>query len=55
MIKVMSITQIFENIYLFKDAVNVYVIKDGNKAILIDFGSGEILDHLSEIGIEPLE
>ena len=51
----MSLTQIFENIFLFKDSVNVYAIKDGNKAILIDFGSGEILNHLSEIGVSKVD
>lgn len=47
--------QIFKDIYLFKDVINVYLIKNENKAILIDFGSGSILDHLSEMGIEQVE
>jgi glyoxylase-like metal-dependent hydrolase (beta-lactamase superfamily II) len=51
----MSFTQIFENIFLFKDSINVYVIKEGNKAILIDFGSGKILNHLSEIGVSRVD
>ncbi len=51
----MNLKRIFENIYLFKDVVNVYAIKDDDKAILIDFGSGRILDHLSEIGIEKVD
>jgi glyoxylase-like metal-dependent hydrolase (beta-lactamase superfamily II) len=51
----MSLTQIFENIFLFKDYINVYAIKEGNKAILIDFGSGKILDHLSEIDVDKVD
>ncbi|MFW9822804.1 MAG: MBL fold metallo-hydrolase [Candidatus Thorarchaeota archaeon] len=51
----MELIRLFENIFLFKDYVNVYVIKDENKAILIDFGSGRILNYLSEIDITKVE
>ena len=51
----MNISQVFDNVYLFKDAINVYIIRSGKKAILIDFGSGEVLEHLSEIGIDDVE
>lgn len=44
--------QITENLYLFQDTCNVYVIRSGNEAVLIDFGSGDVLDHLPEIDIE---
>ena len=49
------LTQIFKDIFLFKDVINVYVIKNGNKAILIDFGSGAVLNHLSELGINTID
>lgn len=51
----MTLTQIFENVFLFKDSVNVYAIKDGKKAILIDFGSGDILNHLPKIGVSKVD
>ena len=51
----MELSQLFENIFLFEDYINVYVIKDGDKAILIDFGSGKILNFLSEIGVNKVE
>ncbi|MHA2131035.1 MAG: MBL fold metallo-hydrolase [Promethearchaeota archaeon] len=51
----MRLIQIFENIYLFEDYVNVYVVRGGNKAILIDFGSGKILDSLSDIGVDEVD
>ncbi|MFX0070950.1 MAG: MBL fold metallo-hydrolase [Candidatus Hermodarchaeota archaeon] len=51
----MDLIEVCRNIYVFKDAVNVYVIKNDNKAILIDFGSGNILNHLSKIGIDKVE
>jgi len=51
----MSLTQISKDVFLFKDSVNVYAIKDGDKAILIDFGSGNILNHLSEVGVSKVD
>jgi glyoxylase-like metal-dependent hydrolase (beta-lactamase superfamily II) len=54
-IEMMKLIQIVENIFLFKDYVNVYVVKDGDRAILIDFGSGKILNFLSEIGVNEVD
>ena len=51
----MGLVQLFENIFLFEDYVNVYVVRDGNKAILIDFGSGKILDFLADIGVNEVD
>jgi len=51
----MSFTEILTNVYRYADSVNVYAIKNGNSAILIDFGSGDVLNHLSEIGIDQVE
>jgi hypothetical protein len=39
-----GLTQIVPGVYLYKDTCNVYAIVRGEQAILIDFGSGEILD-----------
>src|SRR4051812_27495460 len=36
----------------FRDTCNVFVLQAGTEAILIDFGDGEVLDHLAELGIE---
>lgn len=46
--------ELLENLYLFEDTCNVYVVRNGHRAILIDFGAGEILDHLQEIGVEEV-
>ena len=51
----MVFNQILENVYLYEDYVNVYIISHDKKAILIDLGSGNVLDHLSSIGIEKVE
>ena len=47
--------RISENLWLFEDTCNVYVVRDGTSCTLIDFGSGEILDHLKEMGISKVE
>jgi len=44
-----------ENLYLFEDTCNVYVIKDGASCVLIDFGSGKILDQLRGLGITQVD
>lgn len=36
---------------LFLDTCNVYVIRSGDEAVLVDFGSGAVLDELSTQGI----
>ena len=51
----MSFIKVTDNVFLFKDSVNVYAIKDGSKAVLIDFGSGKILDSLKEIGVDKVD
>lgn len=44
-----------ENLWLFEDTCNVYVIRNGSSAVLIDFGSGKILDHLPALGITKID
>jgi glyoxylase-like metal-dependent hydrolase (beta-lactamase superfamily II) len=43
-----------ENLSCFEDTCNVYVIKTGDRAVLVDFGSGHVLDHLHEIGVREV-
>ena len=51
----MKLTQVAKDIYLFPDICNVYVIKSGELGLLIDLGTGDVLDHLKEIGINKIE
>ncbi len=51
----MKFTQVAKEIYLFPDICNVYVIKSGEMGLLIDLGTGDVLDHLKEIGINKIE
>ncbi len=44
--------RISENLYRFEDCCHVYVLVHGSDAILIDFGTGDVLDHLDEFGVQ---
>jgi glyoxylase-like metal-dependent hydrolase (beta-lactamase superfamily II) len=46
--------QVAPDVFRFADTVNVHVIRSGREAIAIDFGSGDILDHLGEFGVDRL-
>ena len=45
-------TRITDQLHLFQDSCNVYVLCSGREALLIDFGNGDVLDYLAEIGVE---
>jgi len=49
-----GLIQIVPNVYLYKDTCNVYVIVKGEAAVLIDFGSGAVLDQLPTIGVQKV-
>ena len=44
-----------ENLFLFEDTCNVYIVRDGSRAVLIDFGSGKVLDYLSALGVTKVD
>jgi glyoxylase-like metal-dependent hydrolase (beta-lactamase superfamily II) len=44
--------EIIPSVSRFTDTCNVYVLRRGAEAILIDFGSGAVVDHLGELGVE---
>ena len=44
-----------DDLWLFRDTCNVYVVRDGSTAIAIDFGSGRWLEALPALGISRLE
>ena len=43
------------DLFVWTDTCNVYVLRDGDAAILIDLGDGSIVDHLAEIGVKRIE
>jgi glyoxylase-like metal-dependent hydrolase (beta-lactamase superfamily II) len=40
-----------EHVSRFEDTCNVYVVRQGEEAVAIDFGGGDVLDELAEIGV----
>jgi len=44
-----------ENLFLFEDTCNVYLVKSGNHGLLIGFGSGDILGRLRDAGVEKID
>jgi glyoxylase-like metal-dependent hydrolase (beta-lactamase superfamily II) len=45
-------TAVEPRVSCFRDTCNVYVLRDGSEAVLVDFGDGDVLDHLEELGVE---
>ena len=43
------------DLYVWTDTCNVYVIREGDAAILIDLGDGSVLERLGEIGVKRVE
>lgn len=50
-----ALNRLSEHLYQFADTCNVYVLVDGDVALLIDAGSGAVLDHLAGIGVKRVE
>jgi glyoxylase-like metal-dependent hydrolase (beta-lactamase superfamily II) len=48
----MALEQLSESLFRFRDTCNVFVLRGGKEAVLIDFGSGDVLDELATIGVE---
>ena len=53
--KGVAFEKISENLYRVSDACNVYVIKSGDRALLIDSGDGLVLEVLKEMGVRKID
>jgi glyoxylase-like metal-dependent hydrolase (beta-lactamase superfamily II) len=42
------------NVFVFEDTCNVYLLRQGADAVAIDFGAGDVLDELAELGIDRI-
>ncbi|MEI8702998.1 MBL fold metallo-hydrolase [Mesorhizobium sp. ISC15] len=47
-----SLIQLSEHLWKFQDSCNVYILKSGTECLLIDAGSGAVMQYLGAIGIE---
>jgi glyoxylase-like metal-dependent hydrolase (beta-lactamase superfamily II) len=45
----------YPGLYVWDDTCKVYVLRDGDAALLIDLGDGSVLDRLGEIGVKQVE
>jgi len=51
----MALTQLAQNLFVYHGAVNVGILRDGWRALLIDFGDGGVQDALRELGIARVD
>ena len=47
--------EVVPDVFVWTDTCNVYVLRDGEAALLIDLGDGSVLDHLGDIGVQRVE
>lgn len=47
--------RISDSLWLLEDTASVYLVKRGGEALLIDFGSGGILEHLASLGVSRVD
>jgi glyoxylase-like metal-dependent hydrolase (beta-lactamase superfamily II) len=43
------------DLFVWQDTCNVYVLRDGDAALLVNLGNGSVLDHLDGIGVKRVE
>ena len=43
------------DLFAWTDTCNIYVLRDGDAALLVNLGDGSVLEHLSEIGVKKIE
>jgi glyoxylase-like metal-dependent hydrolase (beta-lactamase superfamily II) len=46
-----DLTEVAANVFMFIDSCNVFLLRDGSRGILVDFGSGSILDALADCDV----
>jgi glyoxylase-like metal-dependent hydrolase (beta-lactamase superfamily II) len=51
----MALRPLGADLFLWQDSCNVYVIRDGDRAMLIDLGDGSVLDALQQAGVAAVE
>jgi glyoxylase-like metal-dependent hydrolase (beta-lactamase superfamily II) len=50
-----KLTKLSEHLFRFEDTCNVYLLVDGDAGLLIDAGSGTVLDHVQSVGVKRIE
>ncbi len=47
--------QLSEHLYVWQDTCQVYIVVDGDAALVIDAGAGEVAEHLAALGVKRIE
>lgn len=50
-----ALRRLSENLFVYEDCADVYIVRQGPRAVLINFGTGDVLRRLSEIGVKQVE
>ena len=50
-----ALVRLSPSLYWYRDTCNVYLLVRGDRGLLIDFGSGGVLEHLAEAGVREIE
>ena len=50
-----GLVRLSPGLYWYRDTCNVYLLVRGERGLLIDFGSGGILEHLDEAGVREVD
>jgi len=50
-----TLERLSDNLYLYHDTANVYILRHGRHALLVGFGSGDVLQKLPALGVETID
>ena len=50
-----ALVELSPNLFWFRDTCEVYLLRADSAGLLIDAGSGAVLDHIGEVGVEQVE
>ena len=50
-----AFTEVAPDVFRWTDTCNVYVVRDGDAALLVDLGDGSVLDALGDLGVRKVE
>lgn len=50
-----GLRQLSEHLYVYEDSCNVYIVRQGSRAALIDFGTGGVRGVLDKIGVTAVD
>src|SRR5215212_3756026 len=49
------VVEVLSGVFRYRDTCNVYVLRTGSSALVVDFGAGDVLDYVDELGIDRID